>query len=144
MIREAALADVPALTQVESACFVEDAWNAALVESEVSADTRSVLLASDESTVTGYGSIMVVDDVADLQRIAVIPGARRGGLGRELLGELLAKASRLGATRIMLEVAAENAPAIGLYDSFGFSEISRRRNYYANGVDALVMELALS
>lgn len=143
MIREAALTDLVALTDIEDSCFADDAWSAALVESELTGDTRSVLLASNDTSVVGYGSIMVVDDVADLQRIAVLPGARRHGLGRELLEELLAKASGLGATRILLEVAESNGPAIGLYGSFGFQVIHRRRGYYADGDDALVMERAL-
>lgn len=143
MIREAALTDLVPLTEIEETCFAGDAWNAALVESELTGDTRSVLVAADDTSVVGYGSIMVVDDVADLQRIAVVPGERRHGLGRELLEELLAKASRLGATRILLEVAESNTPAIGLYESFGFAEIHRRRGYYADGDDALVMEKPL-
>jgi ribosomal-protein-alanine N-acetyltransferase len=40
-------------------------------------------------------------------------------------------------------VAATNEPAIGLYMTLGFEPISRRRGYYADGTDALVMERAL-
>lgn len=143
MIREAALTDLGALSDIESACFAGDAWSPALVESELLGETRSVLLASDENNVIGYCSVRVVDGVADLQRIAVLPDARRQGLGCELLEELLAKATGLGATRILLEVAASNEAAIGLYESFGFEPINRRRGYYADGIDALVMERAL-
>lgn len=143
MIREAVLTDVGALTEVEAACFGGDAWSPTLVGSELAGDTRSVLLACDGDDILGYGSIAVVDDVADLQRIAILPDVRRRGLGRELLEELLVKAAGLGATRILLEVAASNEPAIALYESFGFAPITRRRGYYADGSDALVMERAL-
>ena len=143
MIRAATLTDLAALTEIETACFGDDAWTSSLVEDELSVATRSVLLSCDDAAVVGYGSIMVVDDVADLQRIAVLPEARRVGLGSELLDVLLAKASGLGATRILLEVAASNDHAIGLYESFNFEVIARRRRYYADKTDALVMELAL-
>lgn len=143
MIRPAVAADVAALTDVESSCFAGDAWSTALVEAELSAAMRSVILAADESSVVGYGSISVIDDVADLHRIAVLPDARRRGLGRELLEELLAKAAALGATRVVLEVAATNEAAIGLYETFGFKVIHERRVYYSDGADALVMERAL-
>lgn len=136
----AGIADLGTLTRIESECFGDDAWSPSLVEAELSADTRSVILATDESSVVGYGSIMVVDDVADLQRIAILPGARRRGLGRELLEELLVKAAELGATRMILEVSATNTAAIALYESFGFSVIHQRRDYYSDGADALVME----
>ena len=144
MIREAALTDLGALSEIESACFVGYSWSTALVESELLGETRSVLLASDEDNVLGYCSLRVVDGVADLQRIAVLPDARRRGLGGQLLEELLAKATALGATRILLEVAASNEAAIGLYESFGFEPIHRRPGYYADGDDAIVMERALA
>jgi len=143
MIRDATLTDLDALTQIESACFAGDAWSPALVESELVGETRSVMLACDATSMFGYGSLRVVDDVADLQRIAVLPELRRHGLGRELLEGLLAKATGLGATRMLLDVAASNDAAIGLYESFGFQTISRRRGYYADDTDALVMERSL-
>jgi ribosomal-protein-alanine N-acetyltransferase len=39
----------------------------------------------------------------------------------------------------MLEVAAGNESALELYGGFGFAEISRRRGYYADGEDAVIM-----
>ena len=41
--------------------------------------------------------------------------------------------------RILLEVAENNLPARKLYESCGFKEIHRRKNYYADS-DALIME----
>lgn len=143
MIRAAALTDLAALTEIEAACFGDDAWTSSLVEAELTGDTRSVLLSCDDDTVIGYGSITVVEDVADLQRIAVLPEAQRVGLGSELLDKLLVKAISHGATRMLLEVAASNDHAIGLYESFNFEVIARRRHYYADKTDALVMERAL-
>lgn len=143
MIRAAVLTDLAALTEVELACFGNDAWNVSLLEDELCGGTRSVLLSAVGATVVGYGSIMVVDAVADLQRIAILPAERRRGLGHALLEELLTRASGRGATRILLEVAASNDQAIGFYESFGFQMINRRRRYYSGNTDALVMERAL-
>jgi len=43
---------------------------------------------------------------------------------------------------IVLEVRPSNREAIGLYESFGFRVIGRRRGYYYDtGEDALVMEV---
>jgi len=38
-----------------------------------------------------------------------------------------------------LEVRRENAEAIALYRSFGFTERGVRRNYYGRGQDAIIM-----
>ena len=143
MIGEVAHTDLAALCVLETLCFGNDAWSAALVESELTGQTRSVLVAIDGGVVVGYGSIMVVGDLADLQRIAVLPEARRRSFGRDLLESLLATAIERGAARILLEVAASNEPAIGLYEGFGFTTIDRKRGYYANGSNALVMEKSL-
>lgn len=144
MIRRAALDDGRALAEVETRCFATGAWSLATLQAEITADIRSVLLATGRDSVIGYGSIQVIDDVADLHRIAVVPAAQRGGVGRQLLVELLAVASTRGAARTLLEVAAHNAPAIALYQSFGYSQIARRAGYYADGSDALVMERLLA
>ena len=143
MIRAALLTDLAALTEVEAACFGDDAWNVSLVEAELTGQTRSVLVSIDGGVVVGYGSIMVVGDLADLQRIAVLSEARRRSFGRDLLESLLATAIERGAARILLDVAASNEAAIGLYSGFGFTTIGRRRGYYANGSSALVMEKSL-
>lgn len=45
----------------------------------------------------------------------------------------------------MLEVRADNAAAIGLYDRAGYTVVSTRRRYYQPGdIDALVMRKILS
>ena len=48
-------------------------------------------------------------------------------------------------TLAFLEVRPTNAEALGLYESFGFRVIGRRKGYYFDtGEDALVMEARLS
>ncbi len=76
--------------------------------------------------------------------VAVDPGHRRCGLGRQVLQELLAEAARRGAERATLEVGAGNAAARALYAALGFREAGIRRGYYRNGEDALIEWLTLS
>jgi len=52
-------------------------------------------------------------------------------------------ARRRGGTRMFLEVAADNVAAIGLYELNGFEVTSRRRDYYAAGLDAILMRRSL-
>lgn len=81
----------------------------------------------------------VVADEAEVLTLAVHPRARRQGIGRGLLGALLAETGRRGATRVFLEVAEGNAPARALYAVLGFAPVGRRRGYYAAGDDGLVL-----
>jgi len=48
------------------------------------------------------------------------PEHRRKGLARRVFGALLAEAAQMGAGRAYLQVEADNAPAIALYERDGF------------------------
>ena len=80
---------------------------------------------------------------AELLTLAVAPEARRLGLGRRLVARFLYQARLRGAGRAFLEVAADNAAAITLYESSGFLPAGRRKGYYRDEggqrIDALVM-----
>jgi [ribosomal protein S18]-alanine N-acetyltransferase len=80
---------------------------------------------------------------AEILTLAVAPAARRRGRGGILLGAALRTAGLRGAGEMFLEVAAGNASALALYAAAGFIEVGRRRRYYANGEDALVMRRRL-
>jgi ribosomal-protein-alanine N-acetyltransferase len=45
---------------------------------------------------------------------------------------------------MLLEVSAANQAALALYEAAGFEEIDRRRRYYRDGTDAVVMRLRLA
>jgi ribosomal-protein-alanine N-acetyltransferase len=76
---------------------------------------------------------------AEILTLAVLPAARRRGLGGALMAAALAGAALRGAAAMFLEVAAGNAAARGLYHGLGFAEVGRRRRYYPDGSDALVL-----
>ena len=142
MSRPATHDDVAAVAAIECACFGSSAWSETLVADEVRGERHVVLVVDDgDDGVDAYGAISLAGEVADLDRIAVLPASRGRGLARDLLTDLVDRARDLGAGRMLLEVAADNPAAIGLYEAHGFDTISTRRGYYAGGVDALVMQL---
>ena len=85
-----------------------------------------------------------VADEAEILTLAVAPEARRQGIARALLAAAIRAAEARGAAEMFLEVAAGNAPARALYFRCGFAEVGRRRRYYADGEDALVLRAALN
>jgi ribosomal-protein-alanine acetyltransferase len=95
----------------------------------------------------GYAVMMQGVDDAELLDIGIALSRQRQGLGSKLLQAMLAQAQKLGKQRVVLEVRASNAPAIGLYQSIGFVEIGLRRDYYpvenSNREDAILMGLVL-
>jgi [ribosomal protein S18]-alanine N-acetyltransferase len=72
----------------------------------------------------------VVLDEAELLTIATHPDHRRRGLGRATLAAFESAARARGATTAHLEVAADNAPALGLYEAAGYRRTGLRRGYY--------------
>jgi len=55
-----------------------------------------------------------------LEDLFVREAARRGGLGRALVGAAIERATERGCRRIELDVGERNEPAIALYRSCGF------------------------
>jgi len=83
---------------------------------------------------------------AEVLTVATRPQARGQGVARALMRQGLGMAQELDVETMFLEVAADNAPALGLYRSLGFRQTGRRKAYYArpdgSRDDALVMALA--
>jgi len=84
---------------------------------------------SDEGML-GYAVLMLAVDEAELLDIAIGAQHQRQGWGRNLLEEMMALARRHDMRRMVLEVRASNAAAIGLYRRVGFADIGLRRDYY--------------
>lgn len=82
---------------------------------------------------------------SELLTVAVVPEARRRGIGAALVAAAGVVALARGAAAMHLEVAEDNAPARALYAKLGYEAVGRRAAYYAGGaVDAVVMRRVLS
>ena len=127
---------------LEQELFEDDRWTARTYWSELGQlDTRHYLVAVEGDEVLGWAGLCDYPDEAFVQTIAVAPDAQGHGLGARLLEALLDEAARRRHRRVLLEVRADNAPAIRLYERFEFRRSGVRRGYYQpSGADALVME----
>jgi RimJ/RimL family protein N-acetyltransferase len=79
--------------------------------------------------------------VADLG-LMVSSGSRRQGIGTALLEQAVRWAHETDVTKLELHVFPHNAPAIALYEKFGFVREGYRRGHYRRGdelVDAILM-----
>ena len=131
-IREAVPGDLPALSAIEQRCFT-DPWSERLIRDCLENDSLyRMYAAEDESGIVGYGVLSMVADEAGVDNLAVLPEARRQGIGAALLSRMIFEAGIHGMTWVFLEVRESNAPAIALYERAGFVEVGFRRNYYQN------------
>lgn len=127
------------LAAIHAAAFPHDAWGPGAFQTQL--EMHGVVGLLDNRG--GLLLMRVTIDEAEILTIGVLPGLRRQGIARALLGAALVKAVALGARSIFLEVDIGNQPARALYRAAGFHEVGRRRAYYANGADALVLRLDL-
>ena len=95
----------------------------------------------------GYVVAMPGVEEVHLLNITVSPQHQRQGWARCLLDGLVLWSRGQRAESLWLEVRAGNAPARGLYDSYGFQAVGVRKRYYPAGQfgreDAVVMSLGL-
>ncbi|MFP5345426.1 MAG: ribosomal protein S18-alanine N-acetyltransferase [Actinomycetes bacterium] len=144
--------DIEVLLPLERELFGDWSWSAETFWSELAAAGRWYVVAEssaesstetpDQSSLVGYAGLATTGTEADVQTVAVAPSAQGTGLGGVLLRALVEEAARRGCSSLLLEVRADNAPAIKLYERHGFERIAVRRRYYQPGdVDAHVMRL---
>ena len=140
MIRRMRWWDIDEVTVLEHELF-DDAWSAEMFWNELAqGDTRTYLVAAEDDRVVAYAGLAALPDEGYVQTIGVARDHQRRGLGATLLTALLDDARRRGLPRVGLEVRVDNAPAIALYERFGFAPIAVRKGYYQpSGADALVM-----
>ena len=76
--------------------------------------------------------------------VAVLPDARRMGLGTMMMHDILKKANLIkNMEQITLEVRNSNYGAIKLYENLNFISEKIIKSYYSDGEDALLMKYLL-
>lgn len=132
------------LAELERLCFSAPR-SESLLRSEVHNPLGRFYVAeyTDETgrtQIAGYAGMQNIAGECYVEDIAVFPALRGQGIGRKLTETLLTKAREERSAFVTLEVRPSNQTAIHLYQSLGFTEVGRRRNFYTKPTeDALLM-----
>ena len=158
-VREAVSGDAAALVALAQAVgsepegwlIAEDSWRGAGDERRYLKALRrhphaAVFVAEQAGEIVGRLSVARDPHpgsyhVADLG-LMVAAGHRRRGIGQALLERAVEWARESAVHKLELHVFPHNAPAIALYDSFGFEREGYRKAHYRRGsgyVDAILM-----
>lgn len=116
-----------------------EAWGEAAIAAQLALPGTFGLLDPEGGMVLAR----VAADEAEILALAVHPQARRRGRAAALLEAAEAAAAQAGAGTMYLEVAEANRPARGLYTRAGYLLAGRRRAYYRDGDDALLLRKPL-
>lgn len=84
-----------------------------------------------ESNRRGVGHVITLD---------VRSGARKHGVGSQLLEAAETRLQSAKCNSVRLETAVDNVSALGFYKRHGYDVIKTIPRYYSNGVDALLLE----
>ena len=99
-----------------------------------------------EGEVLGHAIVTIGAGEAHLLNVCIRGSEQGAGLGRALVMHALERAHEAGADALFLEVRPSNHVAARLYDSIGFTEVGRRKDYYPAHIgheDARVLVLDL-
>lgn len=138
-------ADVDAIVAIEQLSF-SDPWSESSFRDLLNHPRIYFACARERSREEGSGEKVVGYVVAwfaagegEVANLAVGPASRGRGIGAVLLEAALAEGRRLGAMEMFLEVRSSNVRARQLYESRGFVEVGRRRNYYRRPTEDAVI-----
>lgn len=145
------------MAKLHALCFDESArWNTKSFEELLIQNHVRAISVVNGSTVAGFIMISIALDEAEILTLAIHPEQRRKGYAKALINDcfeeyLGAQTTPPRITKMFLDVIETNIPAITLYQSLGFSIISKRPHYYSVSegnekklVDGLVMSKTIS
>lgn len=141
-IKKMDIDDVNILTNTFSE--FDDFWNSNIFKSDFEQNNSYYIVAkSQEGEIIGFAGMKIFINEADIMNIATKKIYRNIRIGSLILKNLLEIAKNLGLSTITLEVNEKNNIAIKLYKKFNFEIIGKRKKYYNNQFDAIIMQKKL-
>ncbi|MGW9857375.1 [ribosomal protein S18]-alanine N-acetyltransferase [Staphylococcus hominis] len=143
-IRAMQVDDVPSVFDIERESFNDSSWTIDAFYHELNENNFAkyfVVIFQEE--IIGYLGLWIVIDQAQITTIAIKESFRGYGLGQLLLNYVMDYA-RHTCDVMSLEVRITNVVAQHVYKKLGFQYGGKRKNYYGEGEDALVMWVNLN
>lgn len=118
-------------------------WDEAAFCALLASPGTDSLVALDGEAPAGFILMRTIAGEAEMLTLAVLPSARRAGLGRALVEAGLEAARGRGAASAFLEVSVNNIAALALYRAAGWDAAGHRARYYRDGSDAIILSRGL-
>lgn len=128
--------DIPFVVFLEEK-YLGETLGEEMISSELNSDVTKFLVAKIDDQVVGALSCYQFLDEVELLNFVVDEKYQRQGIGQALFDQMINEAKQV--KKITLEVRKSNIKALNFYTKNGFRIISKRKNYYKNGEDALVL-----
>ena len=121
----------------------DDFWNFNILKSEFENPSSTYIVAKIGDEIVGFAGIWKSVDDVHITNIVTKKNKRNLGIASQLLEKLIeiSKTKKVGS--ITLEVNENNIPAINLYKKYNFQILGKRKKYYNNADNAIIMTLYL-
>ncbi len=138
-IRLANPVESPVLFELDHSQTFSAHWNEPDWQAELAEPAARVWVALLGEKIVGFICARGAADQYEITNFAVEPSHTRQGIGRALLQQALENLQAIGAAHLTLEVSTANQPARALYESAGMETLGVRKQFYADGSDALIL-----
>lgn len=138
-IRAARADDLDAIERIETSVFDGDQLSRRSIRRLLGVPTAATVVAEDRGGLAGYAMIGFrrTSRLGRIFSLAVLPDRARRGVGAALLDACEAAAWQRSCAAVRLEVRADNAAAIRLYERTRYACFGRLEDYYEDGGAAL-------
>lgn len=139
---------VRAVASIEAIVQLQEAWDyKAIIELLAQDSVQLLIIKNGVEDIVGYCLYQMIFEQAEILRIGTHPDYQRQGIASQLFIKLNKELQDNKVESLLLEVRADNLPAITLYERQGFVIIHQRKGYYSQpnypAIDALIMQLKL-
>lgn len=136
--------DLPEAVKIEQTTIYSP-WSLDMFLKEIERQNPGLIVFKVETRLIGYLCFWKVMDEAHLLNVSLHADFRGKGLGKFIMNYLENTCAQIGLSKILLEVAQTNHPAIKLYKKCGFVKVGLRKKFYQEtGDDAILMEKFIS
>ena len=140
------VATIKVVAAIEAVVQLQQPWTYQTLNDllEQNSVNLMVVINFSKNEVIGYCLYQVIFEQAEILRIGTRPDYQRQGVASQIFARLNEELQANQVESLWLEVRADNAAAIGLYEQQEFAVIHRRKGYYQvphqPAVDALIMQ----
>lgn len=144
------VATIKTVAAIEAVVQLQQPWTYQTLNELLKQDSINLMAVMNtaKNEAIGYCLYQIVFEQAEILRIGTHPDYQRQGIASQIFARLNEELQANQVESLLLEVRADNAAAIGLYEQQEFTVIHRRKGYYRlphqPAVDALIMQRVYS
>ena len=138
-IRPMTAEDVEDAWELEQINLGKEAWTQKQLLDAMTRDDTIYLVAEMAGRIVGLCGVQNISGEGEVTNVSVSGDVRREGCGYKMVKQLLERGKGIGIRDYTLEVRAQNAPAIRLYEKLGFKSEGVRPGFYDDPKDDAVI-----